>query len=98
MNIFLKNYANICVTDTYLTKKKFDGFIFSVISWFLRNPTYHRSIFIALVYVHHTHLFSTRLIFQIILYAIKTCFLHFLHVRSYALAVLLANCYICTLH
>ena len=76
MNIFLENYVNICVTDIYLTKKKFDGF-FSVISWFLRNPTYHRSIFIALVYVHHTHLFSTRLIFQIILYAIKTCFLAF---------------------
>ena len=45
-------------------KKKLDGFYFSVISWFLRNPTYNKSIFIALVYVHHTHLFSTRMSFQ----------------------------------
>ena len=84
-------------TFIYLTKNKLDGFNFSVLSWFLRNPTYHKPIFIALVYVHQKHLFSARLIFQITSYAIKT-FLHVLHVRSYALVVLLANCYVCTLH
>ena len=69
------------LVDIYLTKKKkkkkkkkLDGFYFSVISWFLRNPTYRRSIFSARVYVHHTHLFSTRLIFQITLNAKQTCF------------------------
>ena len=45
----------------FFTKKELDGFYFSVISCFLRNPTYHRSIFIALVYVRHTHLFYTRI-------------------------------------
>ena len=59
----------------YVTKKKnLDGFYFSVISWVLRNSTYYRSIVISLVYVHHMHLFSTRLSFQNPLYAIKTCF------------------------
>ena len=46
----------------------------SVIFWFLRNPTYHRSIFIVFVYVYHTYLFSTRLIFQITLYTTKRVF------------------------
>ena len=46
-------------------KKKLDVFYFPVISLFLRNPTFYGSIFIALVYMHHTHLFSTRLGFQI---------------------------------
>ena len=55
-------------------KKKLDGFYFSAISCFLRNPTFHISIFITLVYVRHTHLFSTRLSFQITLYARETCF------------------------
>ena len=32
-------------------------FYFSVISWVLRNLTYYRSIFVACVYVPHTHLF-----------------------------------------
>ena len=68
---FIQGAAQKCLlihhrsTYIYLTTKKLDGFYFSVISWFLRNPTYHRLIFIALVYVHHTHLFSTRLSFQI---------------------------------
>ena len=86
------------VVYIYLTKKKLDGFSFSVISCFLRNPTFHRSIFICLVYVRHTHLFSTRLSFKITLDATKNTFLHFVRVRSYTLVVLLANCYVDTLH
>ena len=82
----------------FFTKKELDGFYFSVISCFLRDPTYHRSIFIALVYVRHTHLFCTRLSFQITLYAIKTWFCIFLHIRNYASVVLLANRYVDTLH
>ena len=61
----------------YLQKKKLDGFYFSVISWYLRSPTYHTKLFIALVYVHHTHLFSTRLSFQNSLHATETCFCMF---------------------
>ena len=76
-------------------KKKLDGFYFSVISWYLRS---HTLLFIALIYVHHTHLYSTRLRFQNPLYATKTKFLHVLHVRSYALVVLPANYYVDTLH
>ena len=81
----------------YLTKKqKLDGFYFCAITWFLINPTYHGSIFIAIAYVHHTHVFSTRLSFQITLYAnyficYENTFLHFLRVRCYALVVLFAN-------
>ena len=82
----------------YLTKKKLDWFYFSVISWILGNPTYHRSILIVLVHARHTPLFSTQLRFQITLYATKTCFCIFFHVLSYALVVLLANCYVDTLH
>ena len=48
---------------------------FSVISWFLRNPTYHRSILIALVnvlegleYVVITFFFQIKLFHQIILF------------------------------
>ena len=55
-NVIKTLHFGACV---YLTENKLDGFNFSVISWFLRNPTYHRSMFIALVYVHPTHLFST---------------------------------------
>ena len=93
---FKNIYSTACNSDMqtispkliYLTKKKLDGFYFSVISGFLRNPTYYRSIFIALVYVHHTHLFSTGLIFQITLYATETCFCIFaraqLRISSFA--------------
>ena len=38
-----------------LPKKRFFTFCH-----FLRNPTYHRSIFIAFVYVHQMHFFSSR--------------------------------------
>ena len=69
---------NSTVQITILNKKgNLTGFNFFIISWFLSNPTYHISIFVALVYVHHTHIFSTRLSFQITLYATKTSFLHF---------------------
>ena len=85
------NSAKIHLSDS----KKLDGFYFSVISLFLRNATYHRSIFIALVYVHHKHLFSTRLSFQITLYTTKY-FGIFWHERSYRLVLFLANCYVST--
>ena len=66
-------------TYIYLTKKKkLGGFYFSVISWFLRKPTYHKSIFIALAYVYQTHLFTARLNFQ---NATKTCFCIFARVN-----------------
>ena len=52
-------------------------FSLSFISWILGNPTHFRSIFINLVYVHHMHLFFTRLSFQITLYATETCFFFF---------------------
>ena len=58
-------------------------FFFFVISRVLRNPTCDRSLFIALVYMHHKHVFSTRRSFQITLYATKH-FLHVFHVQSYA--------------
>ena len=46
--------------------------------FFLRNLTYHSSIFIALVYARHTHLFFVRLSFQIInLHAKKARFFAF---------------------
>ena len=63
--------------NTYILNKKrnLTFFSFSVISWFLRNPTYLRSIFIVLVYVHYMHLFFTRLSFQNSLYAtVNACF------------------------
>ena len=47
----------------YIYKKKKEKkkrrLFFSLITWFLISPTYHGSIFIAFVYVHHTHLLST---------------------------------------
>ena len=54
-----------------LNKKKRNLTVLIILSFlvFLKNPTYHRSIFIALVYVHHAHIFSTRLSLQITLYA-----------------------------
>ena len=77
------NIFNEAVRSTvmYLTKKKLDGFYFSVISWILTNLTYYSSIFIALVYVHHTYLFLTQLSFQNPLYATKTCFAYFASVQ-----------------
>ena len=83
---------------TLLSKKKLAGFYFSVISWFLGNSTYHRSMFIALVYAH-----SYELIFHLTelsnyCLSYKNMNLHVLHVRSYALVVLLANCHVDTLH
>ena len=72
-----KTFTGIYFGDIYLIKKKLDEFYFSVISWVTRNPTCYISIFITLVYVHHTHLFSTRLTFQDSLYATKICFCMF---------------------
>ena len=79
----------------YLTKKKPEGFYFSVISWYLRSPTYHTYLLLLLyycsVYVHHTHLFSTRLSFQNPLHATKTCF------ACFALSQLCISSFACKL-
>ena len=85
------------LTEIYLAKNKQDRFYFSVISWVLRNQTYDTSIFIAVKYVHHMHLFSAQETLQNSLHATYT-FLHVLHVCSCALVVLLANCYVDILH
>ena len=85
--------SQYCLLEVYLTKKKLDGFYSSVISLVLRNPTYYRYLFIALM-----HLFSTQQSFQNPLYATKTVFFYDLYVHSNALVVLLANCYVDSVH
>ena len=86
-------------TDIYLTNKETRRFLFSFISLVLRNPISYRSIFIVLVYVHLVYapiFHSTELSKSFI--CNENMFLHVLHVHSYALVVLLANCYVDTLH
>ena len=72
--------------------------LINIISLVLRNPIYYRSIFIALVYVHHTSLFFYSIDLSKSFICYKNMFLHVLHVRSYALVVLLANYYEDTLY
>ena len=88
-------------------KKKKSLTVFIFLSFLGFGEIRHdRSIFIALEYAYHMHLFFTRLSFRKSFICYKTCFffffffffLHILHVRSVALVVLLANCYVNTLH
>ena len=58
--------------DIYLTKKETRRFLF--FCHFFVYKKSDLSIFIVLVYVHQTHLFSARLNFQITFNAAKTCF------------------------
>ena len=103
----MKNKENInnqnmctffCPDYIYIpNKKETRPFHFFVISWFLRNPTYYRSIFIALICALYALIFHLNELSNYFIYYKNMC-LHFLRMRSYALEVLLANCYVDTLH
>ena len=84
-----------------IEKKNFTVFYFSVIYFseiqHIIDPTYYRSIFIALIYVHPIDFSPNDRVFKI-LYMLQNMFLHDLHVRCYVLVVLLANCYVDIIH